>query len=230
MEQDEASKKMYNLSHLNGKLFDGLEFCSEVYTLFEKIRSEPDGIKKLRLRASPTEKLILEELLPICRYVQKYYRTGRYISVYWIDGNQSYDAKILQKGCYVEHGHYPAQAYLEITSAMHKNEHWTWKLDMSFAPEGISGNKNSKVSSEPVVFTNQEHIEKFAPIVLKQISKKASINYPENTSLVVQCHLNSLYTSDDWELLIDQVTKKLPKHKFQEILMYDSVTGKESII
>jgi len=170
---------MYNLSHLDGKLVDGLKFCSKVYTLFEKIRSAPDGIEKLHLKASRTEKKILEELLPICRYVQKYYRTGRYISVCWIDGSQSYDAEILQKGDYVKNGYYPAQAYLEITSAMHKNEHWTWKFDESFAPEGISKNKNGNFSSEPVVFTNQEHVEKFTPVLLEEIAKKAGKDYPK---------------------------------------------------
>jgi hypothetical protein len=219
-----------DLSHLNCKLIDGLEFCSEVYILFEKICSEPDGIENLRLRASSTEKLILEELLPICRYVQKNYKADKYISVCWIDGNQSYDAEICQKGSYVDYGFYPPKTYLEITSAMHKNEHWTWKLDGAFAPEEISRNKNGEISSEPVIFTNQEHVEIFAPIVINQISKKTDIPYPEHTSLVVQCYLNSLYTKDDWELLVKLVSHELPEHRFREILLYDNVTEREAII
>jgi len=221
---------MSDLSHLDGKFIDGLKFCSEVYTLFENIRSEAGGIQNLRVRASPTEKLMLEELLPICRYVQKHYRAGRYISVCWVDGNQSYDAEIYQKGDYVDYGYYPPKSYLEITSAMHKNEHWTWKLGGAFSPEGISTNKNGVISSEPVVFTNQEHVEKFAPIVINQIGKKAGIPYPETTSLVIQCHLNSLYTIDDWELLIKLVSQNLPENKFREVLVYDGVTGRESVI
>ena len=221
---------MCNLSHLDGKLIDGLKFCLEVYSMFEEVRSKPNGKENLRTRATSVEKLVLEELLPICRYVQKNYKAGRYISVCWVDGNQSYDAKIKQKGDYIDLGYFPDLSYLEITSAMHKNEHWTWKLDGGFAPEGISISKSDGVTSEPVVFTNQEHVERFSPILLNQIRKKASIPYPENTSLVVQCHLNSLYTRDDWEHLITQVTQNLPEHEFNEILVYDGVTGRESIV
>lgn len=221
---------MSELSHLNGKLIDGLKFCSEVYALFEKLRSNPEGKEALRLRASSTEKLMIEELLPICRYIQRNYKAGRYISVCWVDGSQSYDAEILQDGDYINHGYYPPKAYLEITSAMHKNDHWTWKLERVFAPEGISRNRNGEMTSEPVVFTNQEHVYNFAPIVLNQIRKKIDIPYPNNTSLVVQCFLNSLYTKDDWELLMEQVCGQLPEHRFIEILIYDSVTGRESVI
>lgn len=219
---------MSKLSHLDGELIDGLVFCSEVYILFEKVRADAEGIKRLRVRATSTEKLIIEELLPICRYVQTYYRAGRYISVRWIDGNQSYDAELFQKGDYIKYGYYPAESYLEITSAMHKNEHWRWKLDGSFAPEGITKLKKGGVVSEPVTFTNTEHVEKFIPIILKQLNKKSKIPYPDNTSLVVQCHLNSLYTIDDWQLLVDETKRNLPTHTFNEILIYDNITDRVS--
>jgi hypothetical protein len=215
---------MCNLFHFDGKLIDGLEFCSEVYAVFENIRKEPEGRDRLRSRASPMEKRLLEELLPICRYIQTYYRAGRYISVRWVDGSQSFDAELHQKGDYIDYGYYPELAYLEVTTAMHKNEHWTWKLNGSFAPEGIVKRKGKPVCSEPVVFTNQEHVENFVPIVLDQILKKSNIDYPENTSLVIQCHLYSLYTPDDLELLVKQIKNKLPDHSFREVLIFDGTT------
>ena len=55
------------LAAFDGHLFDGLEFCAKVYALFESIRSQPDGIERIRLRVSLTEKRLIEELLPICR-------------------------------------------------------------------------------------------------------------------------------------------------------------------
>ncbi|HEY3046968.1 MAG TPA: hypothetical protein VGJ72_05835 [Polaromonas sp.] len=216
------------LAHLNGSLLDGLKFCAETYAVFERIRREPDGPNRLRLRASPVEKRLLEELLPICRYVQTYYRAGRYISVRWVDGSQSFDAELRQQGDYVDEGYYPAVAYLEATSAMHENEHWIWKLlsqgKGAFAPEGISKPRREPVRSEPVVFTNMEHVERFVPIVLAQVAKKAEISYPPDTSLVIQCSLNTLYTSDDWRLLAEETRRQLPEHPFQEILLFDGIT------
>ena len=213
------------LAELNGVLLDGLEFCSRTYALFERLRAAPEGRNRLRLRATSTEKKVLEELLPICRYVQTYYRPGRYISVRWIKGNQSFDAELHQRGDYVGMGYYPALAHLEATTVMHENEHWIWELlsegKPAFAPEGITKVKRQPVKSKPVVFTNTEHVEKFVPIVLRELRKKAKKRYPADTSLVVQCSLNSLYTLDDWDLLIREVKRQMPNHKFREVLLLD---------
>jgi hypothetical protein len=88
---------------------------------------------------------------------------------------------------------------------MHENEHWIWKLLSSgqpaFSPEGIRKPKGMLVESKPVVNTNNEHVEKFVRIVLREITKKAGLSYPVDSSLIVECSLNSLYTPDDWDLL-----------------------------
>lgn len=216
------------IDDINGQWLDGLEFCTKVYALFEKIRAEPDGSQRIRLRSGLVEKRLMDELLPICRYVQTYYRLGRYISVRWIDGSQSYDAELHQSGDYVTQGYYAQQAYLEATCAMHQNEHWIRKLldqgGVAFAPEGINANKNSPLISEPVVFTNSEHVLKFAPIVVTLIQKKSEISYPQNTSLVVQCHLNSLYTPAEWHLLVAEIEREIKVVPFQEILLFDATT------
>jgi len=129
------------LAEFDGVLIDGLEFCTKVYALFEYVRTEPDGIERIRARASIVEKRLLEELLPICRYVQTYYRLGRYISVRWVNGSQSYDAELHQRGEYITQGYYSPVAYLEATCAMNENEHWIRTLMNEgrpvFAPEGI---------------------------------------------------------------------------------------------
>lgn len=222
------------LSELDGAPLDGLRFCAKVYAAFESFRSMPDGRDRLRLRATSAHKKLLEELLPICRYVQNYYRVGRYIAVRWVRGSQPFDAELHQSGDYIAQGYYPALAYLEATSAMHENEHWTWKLlsqgKPAFAPDGISKSKGKPIQSEPVVFANNEHVEAFVPIVLAQISKKAQIAYPADTSLVVQCSLNSLYTSSDWTLLLEEVRRQLPSHAFHEILMLDGRTEMATVL
>jgi hypothetical protein len=214
------------LADFDGVLRDGLDFCARVYALFERLRKEPDGAKRLRNRATALEKKLLEELLPICKYVQFYYRPGRYISVRWVDGNQSFDAELEQSGQLVELGYYPAKAYLEVSCAMHENEHWLWRLlsdgRPAFAPEGIHKQRGQPVASMPVVFRNTEHVWNFAPIVAGRIKSKATISYPRNTSLVIYCTLNSLYTKDDWRTLVERVRNETGEHQFREILIFES--------
>jgi len=216
------------LSALDGQLLDGLQFCAITYDLFEFVRSTQEGIERLRLRSGNTEKRLLEELLPICRYIQTYYRPGRYISVRWLNGNQSFDAELHQKGDYISKGYYEPLAYLEATCAMHENEHWIWKLlgqgRPAFAPEGIRKERGKPVESEPVVFSNLEHVSGFAPIVSSAIQKKAKIGYPDGTSLVVVCYLNTLYMPDEWRRLIQEVESLLPAVPFREVLVVDGAT------
>lgn len=226
--------KAPTLEDLDGRLLDGLDFCATTYALFESVRSTPEAIERLRLRSGPTEKRMIEELLPICRYVQTYYRPGRYISVRWVNGSQSYDAELHQRGEYVSQGYYQPLAHLEATCAMHENEHWIWKLlsqgRVAYAPEGIQKQKGKPVESEPVVFSNLEHVSSFAPIIVSVIQKKAEIAYPDGTSLVVQCHLNSLYTPDEWRRLIVEVEGQLSAVPFREVLLFDGTTERATAL
>jgi hypothetical protein len=66
----------------------------------------------LRMRAGEVEKKIVEELLPICRYVQAHYGPGRYISVKWVNGSQHFDAVVHQSGSFVDHGQFPSNSAL----------------------------------------------------------------------------------------------------------------------
>ncbi|HTX39049.1 MAG TPA: hypothetical protein VME43_28690 [Bryobacteraceae bacterium] len=65
-----GKRKPFDLPALDDKLLDGLKFCIRVYDLLDQIRSEPDGLGKIRLLASKREKRLLEELLPIAQYIQ----------------------------------------------------------------------------------------------------------------------------------------------------------------
>lgn len=222
------------LAHFDGRLLDGLVFCADVYKLFETIRSGPNGVERIRLRPSNTEKRLMEELLPICRYIQTYYRLGRYISVRWVNGSQSYDAELQQSGWYIDHGYYQAHAHLEATCAMHENEHWIRKLlnegHSTSAPEGIVKTKGKQPRSHPVVFSEFEHVENFVPLIVSLIRKKSGIAYPAHTSLVVQCHLNTLYTPEDWRLLVSKVEQQIQTTPFQEVLLFDGTTERATAL
>ncbi|HEY5073299.1 MAG TPA: hypothetical protein VII34_01300 [Pyrinomonadaceae bacterium] len=87
-----------DLAAIDNQLLDGLEFCTRVYDLFDRARKQPDGIARLRLRPSNIEKRLIEELIPIARYLQARYREGRRIKVRWLSGSQSYDAVLWSSG------------------------------------------------------------------------------------------------------------------------------------
>jgi hypothetical protein len=216
------------LTQFNGELIDGLQFCAKTYALFEQIRSAENGPSRLRMRATEVEKKLIEELLPICKYVQAKYRAGRYISVRWVNGSQQFDAEVVQAGAYVEKGYFPASAYLEATCVMHSNDYLSRELfdttGIVFGLDGIRRLKNRQIESKPIGYSNQEFIQSYTKLVLKEIGKKAGKKYPPETTLIVQCTLNTLYMPDKWEMLVAEVRSQLPEHQFREIFMYDSVT------
>jgi hypothetical protein len=217
------------LAQIDGHLLDGLDFCGRVYALFEKVRQTEDGRSRLRMRTGEVEKRLVEELLPICKYVQTKYRAGRYISVNWVNGSQQFDAQIHQSGGYIEQGRDPADAFLEVTCVMHPNDYLSRELldngGVAFGVEGISRVKKTReILSEPILRTNMDFIDSYCPLVLSQIAKKARIGYPEETTLIVQCSLNTLYMPDEWETLVAKVRTGLPNHSFREIFMYDVVS------
>ena len=215
------------LTQFDGVLLDGLQFCSLVYELFENVREAEDGPSRLRMRPTSLEKRLLEELLPICKYLQANYRIGRYMSVKWIDGDQTYDAELIQRGAYVSKNYYPSNGFLEVTCTMHSNEYLSRerleKTGGCFGVNGLKRLKNGEIESEVVGFTNDEHVQQYIDIFLRQIAKKVAIPYPENTALIVQCTMNTVYMKDEWERFVQAVDEKLPSHSFSEIFIYDDL-------
>jgi hypothetical protein len=213
------------LTQFDGELLDGLEFCARAYAVFESIRSSPDGASRFRRRPTRVEKRLLEELLPICTYVQANYRPGLYISVRWIDGPQTYDAEIEQRGAHVSENNHPANAFLEVTSAVHPTDYLSRELldtvGFAFGLEGIRRLADGSIESVPTGHSNRDFVEKFAGLVLDQVAKKEAKQYPQNTTLVVQCTLNLPYMPDEWADLVGRVTDRLPASQFREVYLYD---------
>lgn len=218
---------MDDLSKFDQKYFNGLIFCIEVCELFEKIRSAPDGESALRVRKSILEKRLLEELLPLCKYIQSIYRAGRYVSICWVDGGQNYDAKMEQVGSYIDQEYYPKNSYVEVTSAVHINEYLgRERLDtVGFigGNEGLSRSKNGDINSISDVYKGRGFIVSDSLMILDAISKKAEKSYPEMTVLVVRCSLSTIYEEVEWSMLIAEVKKGLPKCNFIEVFIYDSL-------
>jgi hypothetical protein len=219
--------KRDELTEFDGELLDGLQFCCRVYALYESIRNAPDGPSRFRRRPSRVEKRLLGELLPICTYVQASYRPGRYISVRWIDGPQTYDAEVEQRGAYVSDNFYPGKAFLEVTSAMHPNDFLGRELlekeGFAFGNNGLRRLKDRSIESVPVSYRNREFVEEFCKFILEQVEAKEKKAYPANTTLIVQCMLNLPYSSDEWSDLVGRVEEALPPSRFREICLFDSM-------
>lgn len=218
------------LSTIDDVLVDGLAFCGLVYDLFDSIRKRPDGIERLRLRRSKTEKRLIEELLPLARYVQARYREGRRIKVRWLSGSQSYDAVLWSSGGLVDHGMAPRRTLVEITGSMHENEYLTRQLLQtqggSWGVKGITrDSKTNLVTSKPHVHKNDEIMVDLTEQILLRLESKAAKKYPANTVLIMQCFANTLTLESEWKDAVKRVEEANPSIPFRELFLVESVNS-----
>ncbi|MFH0343453.1 MAG: hypothetical protein ACHBNF_15315 [Chromatiales bacterium] len=216
-----------DLTDFDNRLINGLDFCKKVYDWFEQIRKSPDGINRLRLKRGKKEKKLIEELIPIARYVQARYSHGRRLKVRWIDGGQQYDARLLSSGALVDKRLAPKRQCIEVTTAVHENDHLLRRFmdeqGHTFGVKGISvSQKTTKITSHPHVYTNYEAEDDLANKILERIRAKTKIKYPGKTVLVVQCFLDTLFLEDEWEHAITRVKKAHINHRFHEVFVFDS--------
>src|SRR5208282_844246 len=178
-----AKRQPLDLSALDDKLLDGLRFCMRVYDLFDRVQSEPDGLRKIRLLSSKREKRLLEELLPIAQYIQARYHSDNRMKIRWLGGSQGYDAIIWTPLMMVRKEGMPRKITLEVTTSRHQFSHIARKqlheTGGSFGPKGIQIDKKTRtLVSKPYVFTNGEHISDLASQIIGRLSAKAEKDYP----------------------------------------------------
>ena len=215
------------LADFDNHLLNGLDFCKKAYGLFEQIRRSSNGVERLRLRKGKLEKKLVEELLPIARYVQARYSHGRQIKVRWKDGTQSYDARLLSSGALVDVHLSPRSQYVEVTTAVQENDHIARSIlnknGRVFGVKGIQEDpQTGKYMSEPYVYTNRELSEDVAQKILERIKAKTKIKYPTHTTLIIQCFLDTLFFEDEWDYAIQKVKDSGVEHQFREIFLFDS--------
>jgi hypothetical protein len=222
------TRQKLDLSTFDGRLLDGLDFCRKVYDLFDHVRRSPDGIAKLRLRPTKTEKRLLEELITIARYVQVRYSAGRRIKVRWLGGSQPYDAILWSSGSLVEHGEAPRKVFVDVTTSVHENEHLARRLlhewGGSFGVKGISQDKNTgEIVSKPYVHTNDGLATDLAGQIVKCLKNKSGKNYPPGAVLLVNCVANSLIFDSEWSDAVVRATKVRAHLAFQEVFLLETV-------
>jgi hypothetical protein len=217
-----------NISSFDNKLLDGLDFCRKVYDLFDQVSGEVDGIARLRLRTTKTEKRLIEELIPIARYVQRRYREGRRIKVRWFSGSQPYDAILWSSGGLVEHHIVPRKLFVEVTTSVHQNEHLTRQLlherGGSFGVKGISRDrKTGHIVSTPHVHTNDEPATDLAAQIIERLESKGNKHYPAGTVLIINCVTNHLILPPEWNDAIERVIKTQAHLAFREVFLLELV-------
>jgi hypothetical protein len=220
-------KQKLDLSTFDGRLLDGLDFCRKVYELFNQTRAGADGIANLRLRPTKLEKRLIEELIPLSRYVQAGYREGRRIKVRWLSGSQPYDAILLLSGVFVEKGYAPKKLVIEVTTSVHQNEHLARELlhkqGHAFGLKGILRDKKSHaIVSTPYVTTNNERETDLATQIIARIESKSKKGYAPETVLIVYCVLNGVTLQDEWDEAVKRVTQADVHHAFKEVFLIDT--------
>jgi hypothetical protein len=211
------------LATIDDHLLDGLDFCRKVYDLFDQIKRQPDGKRRLALRKSTADKRFVEELLPLARYIQVRYQAGRRIKVRWLSGSQPYDAVLWFSGSLVDLGDAPRKVFVEITNSVHPNDHlMRTKLHEHGSSFGVKGihREGKEIVSEPYVLCGGENAEDLAQQILRCIDNKAEKPYPPSTVLIVNCIPNSLMFEGEWTDAVEQVRKAEPI-AFREVFLLD---------
>lgn len=222
------NKQLLDLSTFDDQLLDGLDFCRKVYDVFDQMQGTPDGVEKLRLRPTKNEKRLVEELIPIARYVQARYREGRRIKVRWLSGSQPYDAILWSSGGLVEHQMAPRKLYVEVTTSVHENDHLARRLlhekGGSFGVKGISRDKKTgHIVSKPHVHTPSELTTDLADQIIERLKSKSAKRYPPGTALIVNCFTNSLIYHSEWDDAVERVKKSQVHRAFQEVFLIETI-------
>lgn len=222
---------IYGLEPLDGRLLDGLAFCSLAYDILESIQSQPGGLEDLRLLRTPRAKRMIEEVLPIAAYIQARYGPGLRLRVRWLGGNQRYDARLRCEGKKAEHLHIPKVQHLEVTTAVHSNEYLVrehlHREGISFGPAGTTPDpKTRKTISKPTVHSGDEPQRELVEQVRSRIIGKTRMVYPPNTSLIVRCVVNAPVLDDEWDHVIRLLRQDDCPTRFREVVLVEPVAGR----
>jgi hypothetical protein len=194
-----VAKRVLELSTFDGRLFDGLNFCKKVYDMFDQVRGSADGIAKIRMRPTKSEKRLVEELIPI--------------------------AVLVSSGTFIDRGLMPREVFLEVTRAVHQNEHLVRELvnqgGTSFGVKGISRDrKTRKIASEPYVRDGDEQVTDLADQVIERLKSKSAKKYAANAILIIECVPNGIVLDDEWMASINRVKAAKVQHNFAEMFVF----------
>jgi len=216
-----------SLSTLDNQLLDGLEFCIAVYDLFDHVAHGPNGLERVRLRRDETAKRLIEELIPIARYVQVRYEASNRFKVRWINGSQSHDAILYFSGDWVHIANHPTEIHLEVTTSVHPNDYLAREqLDregVTWGPNLIARDMQTReIKGQPYVYTNDEREVELSQQIIDRIREKAEKSYPDGTILLVNCVETGVVREDEWNQAVEVVRAERIVFPFREVVLLGS--------
>ena len=225
MEPDRDTRSSIDLSRIDGQLIDGLAFCTKVYSIYDKAAASVGGVSALRLLKTREHKRLLEELLPMARYVLARYQEGVRLAVKFRSGSQPYDAELKLSGPLLI-VLLPNDALLEVTTVVHENQHLHRQLvdsqGWAASPEALFKDKQTgTIRSEPRARLVPEVIIEWAGRISESIAAKAAKNYPPSTILIVNVVPTMILERWLFEQLITQVKDKGVVHPFLEVFIVE---------
>jgi hypothetical protein len=221
-------KRVAGLETLDKRLIDGLTFCRRAYTVFDRIRSARGGVNELRLLQSQRAKKLVEEILPLVAYTQARYGPALRFKIEWFGGNQPFDARQVSTGDHVEDGAVPRELFIEVTTAVHPNEHLVRervsKEGASFSARGTRRDrKTNEIVSVPTVYHNYEAHDELVSLIQARVADKASKVYGQNTLLLVCCVVGMPVLDDEWQYIVNALREKPAAHQFHEVVLVEPV-------
>ncbi len=219
------------LEELDGRFLDGLAFCRIAYDIFDRVRAAPAGVEELRMLRSVRSKKLIEEVLPVARFVQARYRPGLRIHVRWKGGNQTHDAFLRFSGPAVDHQKVPTRQFLEVSTAVHPNEYLSREQlnreGMSWGPGLARRDRNTGLAaSEPYVRDYREPEREHVAQILDVIRDKQAKRYPAATTLLIRVVVNAPMLDDEWAFIVAEVGKHCGSLRFREVILIEPVSDR----
>lgn len=216
------------LESMDGHILDGLEFCSRAYAAFDEIRNGQGGIEELRMRKTPRAKKMVEEVLPLARYVQARYGPGFRMRIRWRGGNQSSDAYLNCFGAEVVALGIPSRQFLEVTTAVHPHEYLAREhlneSGLAYAPRSTYRDRKSRVViSKPSVFRDLQLAEELLAQVRSAIQRKSRKRYPRPISLLIQCVVTAPILDDEWSYVVQGLQGTEDRLPFREVILLEPI-------
>lgn len=176
------------------------------------------------MRSTKREKRLIEELIPLARYVESRYSESRHIEVRWLNGSQPYDAVLFSSGFQVEKGLVQKEMMVEITVSIHQNDYLIREAlneqGYAFGVKRTSLDKKTGViSSIRYVSTSGELENDLAEQIISRIREKAAKDYSPNTVLIVDCVPNGVTEQEEWENVVARVTQANAHQAFSEVFL-----------
>ena len=164
------------------------EYLEWVRDLVAKVKAEPDGLERIRLRKGLVKEL-MNEALPIGLICSKYFDDSRHVGISLKIGNQNFDAEVsdTRSDC-------SSVQFIEVTLATEGEDDYLRMrvLHEAGSVSGLGGvsktstkKKGLKIEVASEMVSQEEVLRRERERVSQAIERKINGSYPSNTLLLI---------------------------------------------